>query len=287
MSNAVADPFADETSVDASDVVIDFAMDVDEPDHDDAFHDAEHFAPSDSFDDTDIEAVDPDRVHQDFDESDAPSPSLDDLLYDSDHDHSADESQLLDAEQPNPVADSPDALLSEIESDLAMLASKAAAEDLTEEQYAIGIDFADTPAFQKELLERRLATLLPLTIKRPSQLERRQIDLSFGPLNAPAGWQAVITVRPQCLFRSEKMMATDTASTPGMGTSIIQVAVGNNIQRPSNAPRGSLTAFFTEQAKANGLTFDTAHPYEDIALTVSFITACTFYANLFGTAELE
>lgn len=125
-----------------------------------------------------------------------------------------------------------------------------------------------------------------LELAKP-QARRREFDFTTGGVWAPAGAQTTITIRPQCVFRCEKFMATDSTSTPGMGTMIVQVAIGQKIQRPANAPNGSLTRFFDPSSRANGISFDTAHAWEDISITVSFVQSCTFYANLFGTAELE
>ena len=113
----------------------------------------------------------------------------------------------------------------------------------------------------------------------------RQWTLDFGPVSAPAGFSTTITISPQCLFRGEKIIATDTAAVAGTGTRITTVAVGARIQRPlGNA--GSLSLFFSQTALANGITFDTAKPWSRIAVTVSFVTACTFDMTVFGTAVL-
>jgi hypothetical protein len=82
-------------------------------------------------------------------------------------------------------------------------------------------------------------------------------------------------------------MATDTFSTPGRGTAIIQAAIGQKVQRPGSAGQGSLTEFFSQTALADGIHFDTSHEWESIALTVRFIQECTFHAMLFGSAEIE
>lgn len=115
----------------------------------------------------------------------------------------------------------------------------------------------------------------------------RGLGFDFGFVWGNAGFTTTITIRPQCRFRVEKMMATDTHSSPGFGTSIIQVAIGQKIQRPGNAARGSLSTFFAQTALADGIKLDTAHPWEAIALTISFIQDCTFHGALFGTAEIE
>lgn len=155
-----------------------------------------------------------------------------------------------------------------------------------ERRELVGVDLASTKDFQDALAER-LARQQPVIQYERKNPRLRGFDFSSGGVWGPAGSSTTITLSPQCVFRTEKIMATDTGSTPGMGTSIVQVTVGQNIQRPGNTDRGSLTKFFSEQSRANGILFDTANAWEQIAISVNFIQECTFYINLFGTAELS
>ncbi len=178
----------------------------------------------------------------------------------------------------------PDILPHDVEFDLAMLAHAPLIESAP--QQVVGVQFDSHPAFQ-DALATRAANASPAVTMRDDTPKERQFDMSFGAVWGPAGFQTTITIRPQCLFRVEKLMATDSASTPGTGTSIVQVGVGQRIQRPGNTPQGSLTLFFAQNAIADGITFDTAHPWEDIAITVTFIVACTFNATLWGRAVVD
>lgn len=136
-------------------------------------------------------------------------------------------------------------------------------------------------------LEKQIAAAAPLVNKDLFKGRNvKEWDLSFGPAWAPAGRRTTITETPQCLFRAEKIMATDSGSTPGLGTRIIQVAVGQKIQKPGGV-NGTLTQFFSESALANGIRFDTAQAWSAIAVTVSFVEACTFNLSVFGKAILE
>ncbi len=114
-------------------------------------------------------------------------------------------------------------------------------------------------------------------------IESRDWDLCFGPMYGEAGTTTVLVVAPQCFFRGEKIIATDTAEKPGRGTRITQVLIGQRLQRPATGG-GSLTAFFASNAIGNGVTWDTCEPAFSIAVTVSFIEACTFDMNIFGRA---
>ncbi len=78
-------------------------------------------------------------------------------------------------------------------------------------------------------------------------------------------------------------MATDSATPAGHGTRIVQIAVGQKIQKPGGH-RGTLTHFFSQNALANGILFDTAQPWANIAVTVSFVQAVTFNMSVFGKA---
>ncbi len=111
----------------------------------------------------------------------------------------------------------------------------------------------------------------------------RDWDLSFGPVSGAAGTTTVITVQPQCLFRGEKVMATDSGSPAGTGTRITQVLIGQRLQRPATGG-GSLTLFFSNGALGNGIRWDTCQQALSIAVTVSYIQACTFDMTVFGKA---
>ncbi len=138
-----------------------------------------------------------------------------------------------------------------------------------------------SPAFN-QYMAKRAAMSRPVTHKQPLQ-KARDWDLSFGPVSGAAGTTTVITVAPQCLFRGEKVMATDSGSPAGSGTRITQVLIGQRLQRPATGG-GSLTAFFASGALGNGIKWDTCQQALSIAVTVSFVQSCTFDMSVFGKA---
>ncbi len=75
-----------------------------------------------------------------------------------------------------------------------------------------------SPAF-RQYAERRAAASRPMIHKTPLQ-KARDWQIDFGPVSGAAGTTTTVTVAPQCLFRGEKVMATDTASPAGTGTRI-------------------------------------------------------------------
>ena len=111
----------------------------------------------------------------------------------------------------------------------------------------------------------------------------RDWDVSFGPAFGQAGTQLVLTQQMQCLFRAEKVMATDSGSTPGRGTRIVQFIVGQRIQRPT-ASGSALVDFFGPAALGNGIRWDTCQQGLSISITVSFVESCTFDISIFGRA---
>lgn len=165
-------------------------------------------------------------------------------------------------------------------------AKAEAKSEFEEEAEIIGENLAATVAF-KNMIAQRAAASQPVLTSVPKRPRLMQFDFSTGQVFGPAGGQTVITIRPQCKFRIEKVMATDTATPAGTGTSIIQIAIGQKIQKANATGNGSLTMFFAQNAIANGVELDTAQPWEDIAITVSFNQSCTFSLNFSGTAELE
>ena len=138
-----------------------------------------------------------------------------------------------------------------------------------------------SPAFN-QYAARRAAASRPITHRQPLQ-KARDWDLSFGPVSGAAGTTTVITVAPQCPFRGEKVIATDSFSSAGQGTRITQVLIGQRLQRPATGG-GSLTLFFSNGTLGNGIKWDTCQQALSIAVTVSFIQACTFDMTVFGKA---
>lgn len=139
----------------------------------------------------------------------------------------------------------------------------------------------------RQVFKRRAVQTTPMRAAKPAlepQLREWQID--FGPVFGPAGAQTTITLQPQCLFRGEKIMATDTGTTAGRGTRIVSVTVGMKVQRPAGVG-ATLTQFFSSNALGNGITFDTANEWTAIAVTVSFVESCTFDMTVFGKAVVD
>jgi hypothetical protein len=116
------------------------------------------------------------------------------------------------------------------------------------------------------------------------RLERDQAwDLSLGPAFGAAGSTTTLSVQPQCLFRVEKVIATDTGSPAGSATRIMQFMVGNRLQRPSSS--GSTTVqFFGPGVLGNGMRWDTCQQGLSISVQVSFVQDATFDMSLFGRA---
>ena len=111
----------------------------------------------------------------------------------------------------------------------------------------------------------------------------RDWDLSFGPVSGAAGSITTITVAPQVHFRGQKVIATDTGNPPGTGTRIMQLVVGQRLQKPA-ANGSTLVVFFGPVALGNGVSWDTCEPGQTISVTVSFVVSCTFDLSVFGRA---
>lgn len=126
-----------------------------------------------------------------------------------------------------------------------------------------------------------------LALKPKGEPRFRDWQIDSGQVFGPAGGETVITLRPQTRFRCEKIMATDDSSNPGTGTRILSVTVGNKPQRVGPLGNGMLTQFFSQNALANGVTFDTANSWTVIQVRVRFTLQCNFELTLFGTAEEE
>jgi len=112
-----------------------------------------------------------------------------------------------------------------------------------------------------------------------------QWDFPLGPVFGAAGTQTTIVVTPQCHYRVEKVVATDTSTPPGTGTAVVQFLVGQQLQRPA-VGGASLAVFFGPAALGNGVRWGVCEPAFSIALTISFIETGTFHGALFGSASL-
>jgi hypothetical protein len=142
---------------------------------------------------------------------------------------------------------------------------------------------AASPAF-KQFVEKRAAASRPMLHQIPLN-RARDWTIDFGPVSGAASTTTVVSQNPQCLFRGEKMMATDSGSTAGYGTRIVQVLIGNKLQK-STGGGATLTAFYAPTSLGNGIKWDTCEKGLTIAITVSFVQACTFDGTVFGKAVM-
>lgn len=140
-----------------------------------------------------------------------------------------------------------------------------------------------SPAFA-QYAQKRAAASRPMTHRVPLQ-KARDWQIDFGPVSSGAGTTTTITVAPQCLFRGEKVIATDSHTPAGTGTRVQNIIIGQRLQRPTGTG-GTLTLFFSQQALGNGIKWDTCEKALSISVTVSFIQAVTFEMTVFGKAVL-
>jgi hypothetical protein len=147
----------------------------------------------------------------------------------------------------------------------------------------LGAAVQQSPAFA-QYVAKRAAASRPMLHKTPLN-KARDWQIDFGPVSGAAGTTTTVIVNPQCLFRGEKVMATDSATTPGLGTRIQSIFVGQKSQRPANQG-ATLTAFFANNSLGNGIKWDTCEKALSISLTISFVQTCTFDCTVFGKAVL-
>jgi hypothetical protein len=111
---------------------------------------------------------------------------------------------------------------------------------------------------------------------------RRNWQLDFGPVSAAAGTITTINVKPQCDYRVEKVMATDTAPDAGTGTRIQSIFVGNQLQRPAST--STLTKMFFSGALGNAVMWAICKYGSRISITIEFLVDCQWDMTTFGTA---
>ena len=147
----------------------------------------------------------------------------------------------------------------------------------------LGELMAKSPAFA-QYAQKRAAASRPMLTRQPLQ-KARDWQIDFGPVSGTVGQITTVVQPPQCLFRAEKVMATDTSTNAGYGTAITSIFVGQKNQRPANSG-ATLTAFFANNSLGNGIKWDTCKEALSISIGVSFIAQCTFYMTVFGKAVL-
>jgi hypothetical protein len=116
-------------------------------------------------------------------------------------------------------------------------------------------------------------------------VDGRDWQVDFGPVAGVAGTITTLTVAPQCLFRGEKIIATDSWEKQGFGTRVWIILIGQRLQRPAGCG-ATLTAFYANNSLGNGVKWDPCDPALLISMTVSFVETCTFDATVFGRAVL-
>ena len=114
---------------------------------------------------------------------------------------------------------------------------------------------------------------------------RDVFDLPLGPVFGRAGTVTTISVQPQCRYKVMRVMAQDTGNPVGTASRVMQVLVGNRLQRPT-ASGGTLVTFFGPPSLGGRLGWDTCDLGLRISLTVSFIQDCTVDVALFGYATI-
>lgn len=121
-----------------------------------------------------------------------------------------------------------------------------------------------------------------------------QIDL--GPYSGQAGEIKVLSATPQVPYYVENIFATDDSPSPGNGTRLAKLIVGNQLQRP--ALSSTLSAIFGVDKLRTGknrglpgggndegmLHWDMCPAGSTISVEVSFVVACQFDMTFFGKA---
>jgi hypothetical protein len=116
--------------------------------------------------------------------------------------------------------------------------------------------------------------------RETSSRRARDFQITFGPQSGKAGTVANLSMTPQCLFRGEKIVATDNAVPPGSGTTIMNIFVGQKMQLPTSLP----SILFSPTSLGGGFKMDTCQIGLPITLQISFVKTCKFSASIFGRA---
>jgi hypothetical protein len=116
-------------------------------------------------------------------------------------------------------------------------------------------------------------------------LQTHDWQLDLGPYTGQAGELKTLSAVPQVFYRVENLTATDNSPTPGLGTRITKMIVGNKLQRP--IAQGSTLVQFLGPGPSeveDHISWDGCPPGSTISVEVSFVVACTFDLTFFGRA---
>ncbi len=116
----------------------------------------------------------------------------------------------------------------------------------------------------------------------PQPIQARDWMIDFE-LEGKRGEIKKVRSYSQCIFRGEKLLATDTSEVPGRGTRIRYIFVGNKSQREVDGD-GTLTLFYSQNSLGNATKYDTCQVGQRILYEIEFLEDCTWIAALFGKA---
>jgi hypothetical protein len=160
----------------------------------------------------------------------------------------------------------------------ALLPNREAGKPAAAHADVIVLNEDEKAAIQKAFADN-LARSQP-TIIRHAPRKARNWQVDFPAVTGEEGDIKYLQARPQCLFRADKLRATD--SLAGEGTVILDMFVGQRLQWPSGTTiptHKMMNDWFSHQ-------FDTCEPVFFITLKIRFLKKCEFSAILQGRAVL-
>lgn len=142
--------------------------------------------------------------------------------------------------------------------------------------------FSMTHQDRSELMDKLMSSYMARAVKLDRIIVEEQFKdwwVHFPRTHGKSGDKKVITVKPKCHFRGEKILAFDSGN--GYATRVGTALVGVQIQHPDES-EAVLTATFDKTAVGNGMKWDVCRPTESISITISFLEDGWWEGTVFG-----
>lgn len=119
-------------------------------------------------------------------------------------------------------------------------------------------------------------------VRKISPQRRQSFQIGFSHRGGKKGQSVTIQQTLQQLFRGEKLVLTDTFQSPGRGTLLTGLFIGNRSQFPQ-IQGGIPSVTFDATALGNAISPMICQPGIPVSMTVEFLEDCDFFGAIFGT----
>ncbi len=147
----------------------------------------------------------------------------------------------------------------------------------TEDAYAMLGELIQKSPQMAAFIQQRATATRPLVRQAPAY-KTRGFSFDFS-ISGRKGDTVNVVRDPNILFRIDRLMAVDNSSSPGLGTRIKMIIIGNRIQYRAESG-GCFSAQLDEISR--NMKFDVCQLGLSIAVSVEFLKDCDWSMTAFG-----